>query len=257
MTNTFILNTQSEWLKTKRTAAIWFTICAAGFLPALHVLILLGRPDIFVPRLEKDAWLTLFTMVWRNGAAIILPIFVIMINNLIVQIEYRNNTWKQVYATPRSYADIYYSRYLVVHFYLISFFLLTLLFMLLAGLFVEMINGKYHFTQQSVPASHMLEVMLRLYIGVLGVSAIQYWLSMRFRNFIVPLGVGIGLWITGLLIADWENVVYYPYMYSMLLFSPGAPGTRMSLSLLLTNSFVCFAIAVVLGFIDIRMRKER
>lgn len=257
MANQLILNTKAEWLKTRKTSAWWFTICAAGFLPAINILILLNRPDYFVAQLEKDSWSQLFTMVWRNVAAIILPVFVIMINNIVVQIEYRNNTWKQVYASPRSYADIFFSRFLIIHGYMVGFFLLSFIFMLGAGALVGTINSQYHFLHQPLSLSIIFKKLAWVYIGILGVSAIQYWLSMRFRNFTIPLGIGIALWITGIIIADWEKIAYYPYMYSILLYTQDMPGKRPSLDLLLTNSILCFILAIIAGFFDIRMRKER
>ena len=158
---------------------------------------------------------------------------------------------------PRKYADIFFSKFIVVQVFLLSFFLLCSLFIILSGYTISLLQKGYPFISYAFPFHHMVILITRIYVAILGVSAIQYWLSVRFRNFIVPLGVGIGLWITGLVLMDWENIIYYPYMYSTLLFFIDAPKHMGTLSLLLTNSIVCFFVAISLGFWNIYSLKQR
>jgi len=255
MKNNFLSNTKAEFLKTKRTAAIWLVLLAAAFLPTINALVLINRPDVFVPRLRSNPWLTLFYMVWKNGSALILPVFVILICSIIVQIEYKNNTWKQVYASPRTYADIFFSKFMVVHVFVIGFFILFTFFTIISGYVVNFFQNTYLFSSHPFRFKAMLIVISRVYAGILGVVAIQYWLSIRVKNFIVPLSIGISLLIAGLILTDWEKIVYYPYVYSLHLFFVGAPGHTGTLTLLLTNSFICFIVAVSGGWLDIYIRK--
>jgi len=257
MKNTFLLNTKAEFWKTKGTTAAWLTILSAAFLPAINVLVLLNRPDVFIPKIHHDPWLILFYMIWKSVAAVVLPVFVIIINNIIVQVEYRNNTWKQVYTSPRTYLDIFFSKFIVVHTYVLFFFILITLFTILAGYAVSLFYSGYLFSSHPFRFNAMFVVITRVYAGILGVTAIQYWLSMRFRNFTTSLGVGLALWIAGLLLMDWDKIVYYPYMYSSLMFFLGSPGSKGTISLLLMNAFACFAMAVFLGFRNILMQKEK
>ena len=257
MVKQFLLNTQSEFLKCRHTTALWLTVIAAAFLPAINCLILIERPAFFLAKFQQQPWISFLHMNWKNGASVILPVFVILINNAIVQIEYKNNAWKQVYASPRKYADIFFSKFIVVQVFILSFFLLFSLFIILSGYTISLLQKGYPFSSYALPFHHMYILIMRIYVAILAVSAIQYWLSVRFRNFIVPLAVGIGLWITGLVLMDWENIVYYPYMYSTLLFFIDAPKHAGTLSLLLTNSIVCFLVAISLGFWNIYSLKER
>ncbi|MDP4262244.1 MAG: ABC transporter permease [Bacteroidota bacterium] len=259
MKNSFLLNTRAEFLKTKGTAAPWLTLLAAAFLPAINALILINRPDIFVNKLHQDPWLILFYMTWKNGAGLILPVFVILINSVIVQVEYRNNTWKQVYASPRTYADIFFSKFVVVQAFLLFFIIVFTVFTILSGYFVNLFHSEYLFSSHPFRLRVMLVVISRVYAGILGVTAIQYGLSMRFKNFVVPLGIGISLLIAGLILSDWDKIVYYPYLYSLLLFFIGSPSQvgSLGLGLLLVNSVICLLLAASLGCWDIYKRKER
>jgi hypothetical protein len=257
MANQFLLNIRSEFLKCRHTAALWLTLMAAVFLPAINCIILVAKPAFFLSKFQQQPWISFLHMNWKNGASVILPVFVILLNNVIVQVEYKNNTWKQVYASPRKYADIFFSKFIIVQLFLLSFFLLFTLFIILSGDSISLLQTGYPFSSSAVPFHQVFDIITRMYIAILGVSAIQYWLSVRFRNFIVPLGVGIALWIAGLVLMDWENIIYYPYMYSTLLFFIDAPKHVGTLPLLLTNSIVCFLVAVSLGFWNFYSLKQR
>jgi len=254
---TFLKNTKAEFLKIKGTSAWWLTLLAAAFLPAINTVILLERPDVFTAKFKDYPWLALLHMNWKNAAALILPVYVILLNNVLAQIEFRNNTWKQVYATPRSYADIFFSKFLVMHLLLILFFIFFNLFVLLSGYLITTLNDGYPFSSHAIAWKQLLQLSVRIYIAVLTICAVQFWLSVRFKNFIVPIRVGIGLLITGLVLMDWEKIIYYPYMYPTLLFFIDAPTHKGSLPQLLSYSIIFFAVVLILGFLNVYRLTER
>jgi hypothetical protein len=52
------------------------------------------------------------------------------------------------------------------------------------------------------------------YVSLLAICSIQFWLGLRLRNFIAPIGIGIALWFTGmLLVLQFKSsvVAYLPY----------------------------------------------
>lgn len=253
----FLLNTRAELLKTKRTPVIWLTLLAALFIPVINVIICIERPDAMVPKFQATPWLSFLRFTWKNVSAIILPMFVILLTSLFVQIEYRNNTWKQVYTLPRKFVDVFFSKFLVIHLVLLVFFGFFSLNILLAGLVVHWLNKGYPLTLSTFPWEALVIVGFRIYVGILPVTAIQYWLSLRFRNFIVPLGVGIGLWIVGIVLLDWEKIIYYPYMYAPLLYFTDFTQYPDHLQILIVNALLTFIAFLILGFWDIYKRPER
>jgi hypothetical protein len=92
---------------------------------------------------------------------------------------------------------------------------------------------------------------------IIPVMAIQYWLNLRFKNFAIPLGIGIGLWISGIVLLDWDKIIYYPYMYAPLMFFTDFAKHPETLSKLVINSSFCFVLALLLGTWDIRRLKEK
>ena len=253
----FIHTMRAEMLKTKGTAAFWLTLLAALFIPFVNFMILTQRPGAMAPKFQADAWLVFMRANWKNVAAVILPMYVILVSNLVIQIEYRNNTWKLVYTLPRRFAAIFFSKFLLIHMFIIGLLLLFNVSVIASGLLVAAVNSRYHFDLRAFPCSVYLAECLRIYLGILTVSAIQFWLSLRFRNFVVPLGIGIGLWLAGIVLMDWDKIIYYPYMYSTLLFFTDFGKYPERLTLLTVCSAVTFFAALAAAYWDICRQRER
>jgi hypothetical protein len=249
----FLINTKAEFLKCRKTAAYFIAIGAGLLVPFINALSYIIRPDLF-KQFQQNPWHTHINNNWQPTAAFLLPTFVIMLTSLMVQIEYRNNTWKQVYTSPRSYADIFFSKFLIIHLLVLGSMALFNISILLSGYVANMIHGSYGFFSEPVPWSDLLRISAQMYASILGLTAIQYWLSLRLKNYIAPLGIGIGLLFTGLIIIQWDKVVYYPYAYSALTFFKGFnKGGKTHL----LYSYIWFAGIMLLAFWDTIKRKER
>ncbi|HET9055472.1 MAG TPA: ABC transporter permease, partial [Chitinophagaceae bacterium] len=98
---------KAELIKTKRSAALWVCVLGAGFVPFIMMLSYLLQPKQNIERLYlngRNPWVFHIGNVWQAFSVFLLPMFIIILCSLITQIEYKNNTWKQVYASPQSYA---------------------------------------------------------------------------------------------------------------------------------------------------------
>lgn len=250
----FLINTKAELMKSRKTAAYFLAIIAGAFIPFINLLMLLFKPEHFTKIYHDNAWQVLLRNSWQPAAAFLMPMFVILVTSLVVQTENRNNTWKQVYASPRSYADIFFSKFLIVHLLILSSFILFNVFILLTGYIANAVHGGYTFFSQAVPWGDMVTNSAKMYVSILGMTAIQYWLSLRLRNYIAPLGIGLGLLVTGLMLMQWEKIIYYPYAYTALtFFKELSKGSQIHQ----TYSWIWFVVIILLAFRDTVTRKER
>lgn len=252
---TFIINTRSELYKSRRTAAFWIMVAGSAFIPVISMIMYLARPDKMVRALGDNHWITHITNNWQPMAAFFLPVFVIMLCSLVVQIEYRNNTWKQVYALPRSYADIFFSKFIVIQLLIIGCLVLFNIFLILTGYFSNIIHSEYKFNTTALPLDYMMRITGRLYLAVMAMTAIQYWMSLRIKNYIAPMGIGLALLITGMIIMPWEKIIYYPYAYSAVTFFKKLSSN--SISDHEYYSMIWFAVVLGLAFFDSIRRRER
>src|ERR1700750_870765 len=94
---------QSEWLKKKRSAASWLSIIGGFLMPAIVLFSLVIDPKIAKPMFESPHyWEFVYMRCWPAMGMFLLPMGIILAGSLIVQLEFRNNTWKQIHTTPQS-----------------------------------------------------------------------------------------------------------------------------------------------------------
>jgi hypothetical protein len=252
---TFIINTKTELWKCRKTAAYWITIIGSALIPIFLMIAYIVEPKEFAGDLGNQPWAKHIKNTWQAAAALFFPFYTIIVTSLVVQIEYRNNTWKQVYASPRSYADIFFSKFCIIHLLIISCFILFDFFVIGGAFLANTIRPQYKFFDTSIPWDRLLSLTAKQYIAILGMTSIQYWLSLRLRNYIAPLGIGLALIIIGIIILAWDKVIYYPYAYTAVTFfkNKGSNG--------LANheiySLVWFGGILALAFWDTVKRKER
>jgi len=257
----FIISTQAELLKTKRTASFWLSVIGASFIPIILFIALLqeGNPDGAAKGISQSPWIIFFRMGWQVLSVFLLPMYIILVSTLITQIEYKNNAWKQVFASPQSLGTIFFSKFVTIHFMIVFCFLLFNFFMIVSALFANVVNPKHGFLDHSIDWQYLLRLNGRIYLSILGISAIQYWLSLRFKSFIAPVGIGLALLIGSVIaiINQWKHVYKIPYAFPSLTFDALQKPGRPLLENHEWNSVAYFAIFILIGFLDLKLRKEK
>jgi hypothetical protein len=183
--------------------------------------------------------------------------FVILINALLPQLEFRNNTWKQVYTAPQPLVQVFLSKLLLTHLLtilcLLSFNLLMMGSLMIVGLQNPQLDLYNH-------TLNWMEVLLsncRLYVTILGISAIQFWLGMRLRNFIAPIGIGFGLWFAAGILGfelHWKHLDKYPYAFSMMQVSKKFADVMPQVQWLSLGYAILFWL---IAFLDMKLRKAK
>ena len=118
----FIHSLQSEWLKTRRSAASWLCLIGGFFIPTIYFIGFLRHQESFNTG-KPDIWEHYFTQLWSNTAGFLMPIGIILASSLITQIEYKNNTWKQLHTTPQSFTTVFFSKFTVILLMTAKFFI--------------------------------------------------------------------------------------------------------------------------------------
>jgi lantibiotic transport system permease protein len=252
---TFIINTKTELWKCRKTAAYWITIIGSAFIPLFLMVAYISVPKEFAGDLGNNPWSNHIKNTWQAAAALFFPFYTIIVTSLVVQIEYRNNTWKQVYASPRSYADIFFSKFCIIHLLILSCFILFNVFVVGGAFVANTFRSQYKFFDSSIPWERLLSFTGKQYIAILGMTAMQYWLSLRLKNYIAPLGIGLALVIIGIIILPSSKVIYYPYAYTAVTFFKNKGSNGLADHEI--YSLVWFGVILALAFWDTSKRKER
>lgn len=213
-----LLSLRSETLKLKRTLAVYLCVAAAAFGPLMSFLEH-TEPD---EKLQKGLPWTQHFLEGREPICIaLLPFYIILVCALMMQIENRDRTWKQVLSSPQRKINIFLGKFLVLQGMVLLFLLAYNLFTAVTGGVIELMDpaiygGRPDFYQ-------IMTVNMQTWILSLGLSAIQFWVSLRFRNFVAPLAVGlVGWFLSPMMLFQFKTglVEYYPYAFTILSVMP-------------------------------------
>jgi lantibiotic transport system permease protein len=205
---------RSEWLKTRRTVASWLTLGGAFLVPLIYLMNrLIDFDDLYAASQSKHLWERLFSRCWDITNVMLLPLGVILATSLIAQIEFRHTAWKQVLTTPQSLARVFFTKFFVVVVMLLQFFFLFNLGIYLCGIVPSIIFKGIPFPVEQIPYLRFLKLNLNYFLACMPILALQYLVSIHFKNFLVPLTVGIGLYVSSIIAVSWKYGYFIPYTY--------------------------------------------
>jgi lantibiotic transport system permease protein len=256
----FPITLRADLIKTKRSAAFWLCFLGAGFIPSIFLIGYLAKPQQAIERMKTLPWESHFQNGWQSFATFLLPMFIIIVCSQIIQIEYKNNTWKQVFASPQSLANIFLSKLVTIMVMTLFLFLMFNFFMVGCAVLVNLIHKDFTFLDNTPKWGLLLKMNVKTFVALLGIIAIQYWLSLRIKNFIVPIAIGLALLIGAtILFSLWEHVDKYPYAFPILSFfsNSGGGSKKIEFQNHELNSIGWFITITVLAFLDLKYRKER
>jgi len=217
MSAAFVHAFQGEWLKRRRSLASWLVIAGSCFTPLIVIVARLVRPDGLARRYAADGfWLQLWRNSWESMAIFFLPMVAILAASLLAQVEFRNHAWKQVHALPLAPATIYFSKFAVLLLMMLQFFLLFDLAIYLSAIVPWLLVRGVPYPQDPVPWAYALREDLFYFVDCLPIVAAQFALSVRYGNFLVPVGVGFLAWVGALGALPWKYAYAIPYTYCML-----------------------------------------
>src|SRR5690242_14934497 len=122
------ISLRSEVLKTKRTAAFYFTLIGAAIIPAMILFSIATHGMMGDKRSQTDTINFLFNLSGEILSICIFPMFVVLVCTLLPQIEYRNMAWKQVLTSPQTKLNVFAAKFLNIQLLMLLFLIANHLF---------------------------------------------------------------------------------------------------------------------------------
>lgn len=213
--NPWLAVVRAEWIKRRRSAATWIVLGAAAFVPAIVCaarLRALWRGDAPGP----TDWSALAASVWEANALLLLPLLAILLPSLLLQIETRNNAWKQVHAGPQPLLAVYAAKLGLCLVLLLAYVACVVAGIAVVGYLPPLVLG-LPLPEAPFPLAALAGRGLALYAAALPVLVLQFVLALHVRSFAPPLAMGTGAWILALGCMSWSQVYWVPYNYPGML----------------------------------------
>lgn len=215
----FVNGFRAEWLKRRRSLASWLVILGAFFTPSIitagRIKNHAGLAPLYV---SDDFWRKLWNQSWESMEVFLLPVGIILATGLIAQIEYKNNTWKQLHTTPQGFTTIFLAKLLVVLLMLVEVFVLFNVGVYLSAVIPSALFAGVPYPAAPIPFSDFWAANVNFFVDCLPIVALQYLLSLHFRNFLVPVGAGFAVWFLGIGMLSWEYSYLLPYNHGAINF---------------------------------------
>jgi lantibiotic transport system permease protein len=95
--------------------------------------------------------------------------------------------------------------------------------LLLTALAAALSASSIDFFKYSVDWTALLAVNAKAYVATFAISTIQFWLGLRFKNFITSLAIGFGMWvIAGMILFEFRmaSAWLFPYSFPLVTVLP-------------------------------------
>jgi hypothetical protein len=249
-----LVSLRSERLKIRRSTSFYLAFGAAAFTPFINTLDLIS--DGVGPEHRKVIFNEMFTERFGTTGAIAFPIFIILICTLLPQIEYKNNTWKQVLTSPQTKGNVFLAKFINVQLLIFLFIAANQLLLLVSAVIVHFAEPSLNLLNQPLNGSQIAATLVNSYVALLAITAIQFWLGLRFRNFIVSIGIGMGLWFMGTILVTQMKpgvIQYFPYCFHMYVSFPQFQ--LHDLTVILWSSVGYTALFLLIGYLNFSKRR--
>ncbi|GAB5564242.1 MAG: hypothetical protein Wins2KO_13050 [Winogradskyella sp.] len=204
-----------EMHKLKSTNALKLSVISGAFIPLIFFLYYMSDYQNFNNKELLNPWIRFLSDQFQNTAPFLLPTLIILQCSLIAQIEHKINGFKFIFVQPISRVKIYISKLITVVFLLLITYIIFGISLYLFGIILGLTHEHFAFLEFKFPIKFFLNFVSATFIANLAILGMQFWLSIKYKNFILPLGLGLVLLITGLIVFRAKESFYFPYSYSL------------------------------------------
>lgn len=246
----YLISLKSELRKLRRSNVFWFCCIAGLFVPVIRLIAGLVTGH-HINEEGEPGWLVTVSSTFKNMGNFLLPMIVVLAASMITHLEEKNNSWKQLHASPQSYGVIFASKVTMVLLVVLTFLLFfTLCLCLAVTTTCLFLDGQL--PNESIPLMSILELVADYFWVTLPIVFFQFALSIFFKNFLASVGIGLLGLIGSLLALAWSYKWLLPFSYTI----------NLSLGLPKPDEFHLYLSAHILllgvgGFLIYRFKKDK
>ncbi|NMM62996.1 ABC transporter permease subunit [Clostridium sp. P21] len=219
------------------------------FLPLFFVILgftnFLRYRQLFTEK-GQNVWSQVYTQSSMFYGLFIIALFITIIIAILVRIENADDNFKRILTLPIKRSDLYIAKLFVACGIVALNLILLMLLIISAGVIIAPSN-------QSMPIELIYTPILCI-IASLPVIGVQYYLSMKFKNIAVPLGVGLAFSIPSILINNTKYWMLFPWTYpGRVLLNAGSMSFYCPMYMYII-SIVVFIVFTIVGLYEFNNR---
>ncbi len=203
----------ADLYKLKRTPVLWLALVGGAFVGIFVFLIYYFLVDEFQGA-DANPWNNYVQIGFTMISMLLITPYAVLLTAAVLYPEHQANAWKWLHTLPLPRTYYYLAKLLVTLALVVLTYVVFFLTLLAGGYLLSILLPQLGFQDHTPAAGRLLGIVVRSFVSLLGLTAIQFWLSYRYRNIIVPIGVGLLGFIIGLVSATkTQAALYFPYCY--------------------------------------------
>lgn len=193
-----------EVRKLKSSGMLW-VVFGIPFLLALQNLLLSTR--FFT---QKDpGWTTVLFGQLGLFAIFLFPGIIAVVMAAMMRVEHKGNGWKYLFSLPVKRSQVFIVKFLLGA----GLIFIHLMLMSVTNLLVGLLIG----IPGPVPYATFLVNPLFAFLYTVPIMALQFLLGLIFTQPLIPIGIGVGLGMPAILMANSVKYwIYYPWTYPIV-----------------------------------------
>jgi hypothetical protein len=231
----------TEFLKLRRTLALWSVFLAPFVVVLLHTLIGHFGAAQFVDG-HRDYGRNMLQNITGMWTVLMMPLFITLETSLLAGLEHTDKNWKNLLALPAPRWSIYLGKLMVA---------LMLLWAANAVLVAGTIASAHMLMWDNpalfptgFPVRPLLVIMAKVSVAVMLGLTIQHWVSLKWQSFTAAFSFGMTVMIVGFIAVN-SNVWGPRVPWSMPMYLIRA--SRQDATTMLLTSFAFAAIVAIAG----------
>lgn len=196
-----------ELMKLKNSKILWIVTLAPAFMVLQGVINLMRYYDLFTGQ-GQNTWEQLYTQSMIFYVYILFPVLISLVMTLMGRLENLHQGWKQYLSLPVRKETVYVIKYVLACGLVLVNILALIISMLIASLLIGI--------KDSFPYENLIVRPLAAYLAAMPLMAILYVLSIRYTQMTVPLGIGIGMTLPAMIVANSKYWIIYPWTYPIM-----------------------------------------
>lgn len=205
---------KSEHYKLRFNIAIWLFLLFPLFMTlCVDIYVLFKHADaIYNPAITFDynPWVWILGRYIFDFYSLLYPILAAVLSYSLCDVEYKNYGFRLLFTRPMSKVTVYSSKIVFLLEIIFISSLIGYLTFLLSGFALDKLLPGYKFSSYNIN-NLIASYFSYLFIAFSAVSIIQYYLSLIFKSFVLPVGFAGFMTIFGIIAQNKDYIYLIPY----------------------------------------------
>jgi len=207
-------NISAEFIKLKYPPTMWlFALVVICMTVMVFLATYLDNSTTVI--LGRNPWYRHISAALGMFSVLVGTPFIVMLVSTSVFVENQAKGWNYMYSSPQKRSTIFYSKLITILLVVLALMFCIILTNIAVAYLLNFLKPEIDYVNHSMNLGRLLPGYFHVFISMLGMIGIQYFLSLRFKGFLIPMSLGILAFVGGIIIGSINKpfALFYPYCY--------------------------------------------